>query len=287
MSGLYYVELADVLTDAGVAVSVGPVNAGWESRARSSGGFPAPPLAVVWHHTASSTTPENDLAWQCHNCDDAPVGNLLLDRGGVVWPVAAGASNCAGKGGPATFSRGTIPVDQGNTHGFNCEAASDGVGELWPVVQIDAYFAVSNALNMLAGNEPSDVITHAVWAPTRKVDPAVATSVEGPWAPRASTSSGTWELADIVAECLYRAGTEEPPMTDEDVQRIAWAVWSLELGAQSAGNHLQTAAAAYQPAVDGPGLTVNYPVPVGDATADLWSVIVDTYERVKALEARG
>ena len=91
---------------------------------------------------------------------DAPVGNMLFDRDGIVWPVAAGASNCAGKGGPARFSRGVIPLDQGNTHGWQIEAANNGVGEPWPQAQIDAYFAVSNALNARFGNQPGDVITH-------------------------------------------------------------------------------------------------------------------------------
>ena len=86
------------------------------------------------------------------------MGNLLLDRNGVVWPIAAGASNCAGKGGPSNFSRGTIPLDQGNTRGWQIEAANNGVGEAWPQAQIDSYFTVSNALNELFGNLPTDII---------------------------------------------------------------------------------------------------------------------------------
>jgi N-acetylmuramoyl-L-alanine amidase len=137
MGSLYY-DLASILSDAGCQVQVGSVNQGWERRARSSGGFSAAPLGVWWHHTASQTTIENDLQWQCHNCPDAPVGNMTLDRNGVFWPVAGGASNCAGKGGPANFSRGVSPTDQGNTTGFQIEVANNGVGEPWPQVQIDA-----------------------------------------------------------------------------------------------------------------------------------------------------
>lgn len=220
-SGLWY-PLADILAAAGVRVAVIDQNRGWESRSRSSGGFPAPPLGVWWHHTASSTTPASDLAWMCHNCPDRPVGNLLLARDGVVYPVAAGASNCAGKGGPATFSRGTVPQDQGNTRGFQIEAANSGVGEPWPVAQIDAYFATSNALNAYVGNRPDDVITHNVWAPTRKIDPATAAAVQGRWVPRACTGSGTWDLADIRAECLTRAGTPgpTPPGGDDMVPAV-------------------------------------------------------------------
>lgn len=255
---LYYVELPDILSGAGVAVGVGPVNAGWETRARSTGGFAAPPLAVFWHHTASQTAIENDLSWQCHNCPDKPVGNMTIDRNGTVWPVAAGASNCAGKGGPASFSRGTIPLDSGNTKGWNIEVANNGIGEQWPVAQIDAYFASSNALNAYFGNHPTDVITHHEWAPTRKIDPARAEAVQGPWHPRSINSSGTWDLHDIRNECLARASHAPSPgpitpSTGEDmallikgdgsdtywawngvtitgVPDLQWAQWGFEAG---------------------------------------------------------
>lgn len=220
MAGLWYTGLPDILRDAGVVVSVGPINQGWENRSRSSGGFPSTPLAVFWHHTASKTTVDNDLTWQCHTCPDKPVGNMLIDRTGTVWPVAAGASNCAGKGGPATFSRGTIPADTGNTRGWQIEVANNGVGEPWPVVQIDAYFAASNALNAYFGNSPGDVITHHAWAPTRKIDPARADAVQGPWHPDSINTSGTWALDDIRAECLQRAQQAPPtpnPGDDDDM----------------------------------------------------------------------
>ena len=210
MTGLYYVDLLDVLADAGVACAVADVNAGWESRARSSGGFPAAPLAVFWHHTASSTSAANDLNYMINGSPDAPVGNMLLDRSGVVWPVAAGASNCAGKGGPSTLSRGVIPVDQGNTHGWQIEAQNNGVGEAWATAQIDAYFAASNALSAWFGNAPGDVLTHASWT-SRKIDPATAAAVEGSWVPGSTNTSGTWNVDDVRAECAARASSAPAP----------------------------------------------------------------------------
>lgn len=223
--GIYYTEIADVLRAAGLIVRDDSYNAGWESRARSSGGFPEPPLGVFWHHTASQTSIHNDLAWQCDGCDDAPVGNMTIDRDGIVWPVAAGASNCAGKGGPASFSRGTIPADSGNTRGWNIEVANNGVGEAWPVAQVDAYFLASNALNAHFGNLPTDVISHALgsgdgWT-DRKIDPATAWAVQGGWSPQSCNGSGTWLLADIRNECARRAGQQEgPDMTDEQAQQL-------------------------------------------------------------------
>jgi hypothetical protein len=110
-----------------------------------------------------------------------------------------------------------VPQDSGNTYGFQIEAANAGTGQTWPQAQVDAFFAISNALNAFVGNRPDDVITHQVWAPTRKIDPATAAAVQGSWQPRSSTSSGTWNLDDIAAECVRRAGTNppEPPPEDE------------------------------------------------------------------------
>ena len=212
MSGRYYTELIDVLTAAGVRCAVGDQNRGWETRARSSGGFAAGlPLGNVWPHTASRTTPANDLAYMCHGSDDAPIGNLLLDREGVVWPIAAGAANTQGKGGPFTFSRGTVPVDSGNSQIFGMEVANGGTGEPWPAVQIDAYFAASNALAALFGNLPTDICTHAEWTlMQRKIDPATAAAVQGWWIPEAVTTSGTWSGDDIRHECQRRAGHTDP-----------------------------------------------------------------------------
>jgi hypothetical protein len=269
---IYYTDLTDVLRGAGLTVRENATTNGWQSRARSSGGFAAAPLGVFWHHTASSTSPESDLAYMINGSSDAPVGNMLIDRDGACWPIAAGASNCAGKGGPATFSRGTAPVDAGNSTCWQIEAANNGVGEPWPQAQIDAFFAASNALNARFGNLPTDVITHALGAgdgwTDRKIDPATAPAVQGPWRPSSVTSSGTWSLADIRADCDWRA-TPQPPevpdMTDEQAAQLAalysglvqvggnagqtdpagnptntpWLLWYVNLGQQALDQRIQ------------------------------------------------
>jgi hypothetical protein len=216
---IYYAEMLDVLAAAGCYVAESATTDGWQTRARSSGGFPEPPLGVWWHHTASSTSPANDLSYMIDGSDDAPIGNLYIDRDGICWPIAAGASNCAGKGGPVTFSRGTCPLDAGNTRGWQIEVANSGVGERWPQDQIDAFFMASNALNAHVGNQPYDIVTHQNYAPTRKIDPATAAAVEGPWKPASITSSGTWSVVDIAAECIARAEPLPPPQQEDDMLR--------------------------------------------------------------------
>jgi len=218
MTGLYFTDMLDVLRAAGCRVAENATTNGWQRRARSSGGFPSLPLGVQWHHTASNTAPANDLSWMIVGCPDSPVGNLLLDRTGCYWPIAAGAANTAGKGGPLSMSRGTVPLDSANSRTFAIEAANSGVGEAWPTAQIDAYFAGSNALNVRFGNLPTDVFNHQTWAPTRKIDPATAPAVQGGWRPGSSTSSGTWAQADVCAECQRRSTSSGfvPPPPDQE-----------------------------------------------------------------------
>lgn len=218
MSGIYYELLIDVLQSAGVRCAENGITDGWEQRSRSSGGFPSPPLGVVWHHTASSASVNSDLTWMIQNSPDKPIGNMLLARDGVVWPIAAGAANTQGKGGPTTFSRGTCPIDQGNTRLWGVEAQNNGVGEEWPQVQIDAYFLVNEALAELFGNQVVDLVSHQGYAPTRKIDPATTDAVQGPWRPSSVTSSGTWNFSDIRAEAARRASlmpTPIPPQEDD------------------------------------------------------------------------
>ena len=216
MGDYYYSQLIDALEQAGVQCYVSDINEGWERRARSSGGFNAAPLGVVWHHTASTASVNSDLQYMIHNSPDKPVGNMLLARDGAVWPIAAGAANTQGKGGPTTFSRGTCPLDQGNTHLWAVEAQNSGVGQEWPVVQIDSYYRCNEALANLFGNAVTDLTTHAFYT-SRKIDPAVAWAVEGPWQPGSVNTSGTWSTYDIRDEAQRRSATAPiPPIPQED-----------------------------------------------------------------------
>lgn len=208
MGSRYLTELANWCRAAGLVTH--EVD-GWQHRARSSGGYDGDrPWVVMWHHTASATSPENDVSYMCFGSPDAPVANLLLDRDGGVWVMAGGATNTNGKGGPYNVSRGQVPKDSMNTYAVSIEAANNGVGEWWPQVQIDAYFVLSLMLAERLGLAPSDACEHQVWAPDRKIDPAVADAVQGPWQPARATSSGTWSQTDVIDELWRRAGAVPP-----------------------------------------------------------------------------
>jgi len=221
MGSLYLTRLGDWCRAAGLRTIE---TDGWQTRARGSGGYePGRPWVVMWHHTASQTSPENDVGYIVAGCPDAPVANLYLARDGAVYVCAAGATNTNGKGGPWRTSRGTVPVDQMNTYAVSIEAANNGTGEHWPVAQIDAYFALSNELTARLELTPTDLCTHAVWSPTRKIDPARAEAVDGDWWPRASNNSGTWVLGDVQDEAELRTGTlppPPPPFDEEDDMKV-------------------------------------------------------------------
>lgn len=220
--GSIWLPLADILNDAGIVVRVTGTNAGWETRSRSSGGFDALPLGVMWHHAASArgANSEGIVNYQVRGNPDAPVGNMTLDRDGSVWPVAGGASNCSGKGGPWQMSRGMVPLDKGNTTLINVEACNDGVGEHWPSAMIDGYFALTEAMNAYCGNQPNDCTTHAAYAPSRKIDPATASAVQGSWKPRSINSSQTWHLDDIRD---HLGANPVPTPDDEEDDMIIYA----------------------------------------------------------------
>lgn len=234
MGSRYLTDLADVLRAAGLTViEVGGLESGawvegpeWKTRARGSGGFDGDrPWAICWHHTASApgTSARSNVQYATFTSENEPVCNLYLHADGAWYVCAAGATNTEGKGGPWMTAYGTIPLDSGNSHFIGIEAGNSGVGETWPQVQIDSYFTGTLALQDFYAI--ADIATHAEWAPSRKIDPATAQAVAGPWHPDPINQSGTWSLDDVVAE-LHRRGatpptpTPEPPEDDVEVVQI-------------------------------------------------------------------
>ena len=218
MGSKYLTEMASRLKQAGLVVVE---YKGWETRARSSGGFePDRPWCVMWHHTASQTSPQNDADYMCKTSGDKPIANLLIARDGVVWVLAAGATNTNGKGAGLSLPSGrSVPSDSMNTYAVGMEIANNGVGEPYPVSQIDAAFKTSLTVASMVGIRPDDVGTHQHYAPDRKIDPATVQAVQGGWHPQSVTSSGTWSLSDLRAE-LNRRTTSNPIVPEDDDMRV-------------------------------------------------------------------
>lgn len=231
MTGRYLTDLAAVLRAAGLTVVELD---GWQTRARSSGGYPdGGPWAVFWHHTASGGDGAADADYCTYGSPDAPVCNLVVGRDALVYVCAAGATNTNGKGGPHLLPDGrTLPLDGANSRVFGMELSNGGTGMSYPAAQIDAAFASSNAVAAAYGIRADNVVTHQVWAPDRKIDPATAAAVQGSWRPPSCSSSGSWELAALRAECVRRTtgSLEEADMTPEQaatLDRIAAQVAAI------------------------------------------------------------
>lgn len=216
MGSRYLTDLADVVAGAGIVCQVEP---GWESRARSSGGYSGGlPVAVMVHHTASgpSSDGQADVDYMCYRADARPIANLYLSRSGRVWVMAAGATNTNGSGGPL----GPVPADSMNSHAVGIEAGNNGVGEVWPDVQQDVYTRLCRALCDAYAIAPGHVFTHAEWAPGRKIDPA------GPsrWA-----TSGTWPGDRFRADVAAGGGPAPVPTPEvSDSMLILFNIWDAK-----------------------------------------------------------
>jgi N-acetylmuramoyl-L-alanine amidase len=211
----YLTDLADVLRAAGLdVVELG----GWQTRARGSGGYDdGRPTHVMIHHTASppSSSGESD-AWYCATGDeDAPLSNLCLDRDGIWWVLAAGATNTNGAGGPLDG----VPADSMNTHAIGVEA-NGGYGEAWPTVQTDSYVTGVHAI--CAAYACAYVRAHFEWAPDRKIDPAGPS----PWA----TGNTSWDMDGFRSACTLtpepepRGGDDMPMFIAKHPTETRWAM---------------------------------------------------------------
>jgi hypothetical protein len=230
MTGRYLTDLPDVLRSGGVPVV--EVD-GWKQRGRSSGGFPpGAPLGMVWHHTASGrgASATANVEYATFRAPAKPITGLYLHRDGTWYVCAAGATNTQGRGGPLRTTGGNVPADRGNEYLLGVECGNDGIGEPWPQEQIDSLFTGTIALmRHYHWSIPSDLFFHATYAPGRKIDPARAVAVQGPWRPRGAGTANTWDLADTRAELARRAGhpiTTSPPIpapTTGDIE-MRWII---------------------------------------------------------------
>lgn len=201
---IFLTDMADVLRAAGLRVMETP---DWKTRGYPKwGGYTAMPTHVMVHHTASTASPPQDLNYIL-NSALSPIGNLYLDRGGVVWCVAAGQAVTNGKGSSAPWNGG-VPDDAMNHYSISIEAANNGVGEMWPVAQTDAYVKLCKALCVAYGIPVEHVRAHHEWAPGRKIDPAG----QSPYA----TGAAKWDMNKFradVANCQI-------PYTVEDTMIV-------------------------------------------------------------------
>ena len=206
MGAVWLLNMADWLREGGMNVVEEP---GWQTRSRSSGGYDA-----VWgigvHHTASNTSPKNDINYMLYSTGNSarPIGALYLARDGQVTVMCAGATNTQGKGGPYKTSKGTIPQDAGNRYMLSIEAANAGTGEHWPVAQQDAYVRLCHILFTKLGLDWGDIVAHFEWT-NRKYDPAGNS--------RYAAGGALWDMDKFRRDCMLATGNTTPDPLPEPI----------------------------------------------------------------------
>jgi hypothetical protein len=208
----FLTDLADWCREVADDVDEHP---GWQRRGRSGGVayVTGRPWCVMYHHTASNDQSLED--YHATGSPNAPVCNLDIASNGRVIVIAGGPTNTNGKGRGLQTSKGLVPADSMNSYALGIEFYNNGTGGPWPQKQIDVGFAVIGNIQRHLGLQPTDLFTHHQYAPTRKVDPATARAVVGPWQPHSVTGSGTWSDHDLRAENAARFGGAPPPSEPE------------------------------------------------------------------------
>lgn len=198
MGAVWLHDLADIARFVGLDVVEMP---GWHERARGSGGLDEL-RGVIWHHTASppSWDGARDANYIAH-APLAPISQAYLDRHGRCWIVAAGAANHAGKGGPLPW----LPKDRANSLMAGVEMGNNGIGEVWPSVQVEASMllaaGIHNGRGIPGGIERH--IAHKEWCgpgtstPGRKIDPFGEWAYAGNWGDKQGRIDWWRYLVDI------------------------------------------------------------------------------------------
>ena len=157
--------LPDVLTGAGLKVSLVD---GWETRGHDGLGRI---LGVICHYTATPDTRRNmptlDLLVRGRSDLPGPLSQLGLGRDGTYYVIASGRANHAGRGE-------WNGITAGNTSLIGIEAENSGRrDDVWPAVQLDAYYRGVAAILREVGRTAASCCGHREYArPSgRKFDP--------------------------------------------------------------------------------------------------------------------
>ena len=205
----FLTDLADACRKSGLEVVE---IAGWQKRGRPSytGGFN--PRGILVHHTGSnppdSTAYVEWMARTGRGDLPAPLCQIALGRDGTVYVSAAGRANHAGD----AKASGPIPAGDGNELYIGIEALNNGT-EGWSTTQHAAYVRLCRAL-----------VDHYGWTP------------EHVRAHKETSHSGKWDPGELDMTKFRRAITaattqeDDMPLSDEDLDKIAYRVWAKEIG---------------------------------------------------------
>ena len=166
-------NLPTILRNHGIEVIEIP---GWRTRGRPASTGEFKPVGVLCHHTGAYDRlgdTENDTAYaewlakEGRSDLPAPLAHLALSRGGVVFVLASGRANHAGR----ARSSGTVAAGDGNALYIGIEAMNDGK-QGWDTKQYQTYAKLCAVLSLkVTHNSVRTVRGHKETSTTGKWDP--------------------------------------------------------------------------------------------------------------------
>ncbi|NYI03770.1 hypothetical protein FHU37_000713 [Allostreptomyces psammosilenae] len=204
----------------------------WRNHNRNHVGAWGPVHGVMIHHTVTSGSAATvELCRVGHADLPGPLCHGVITKDGRVHLVGYGRANHAGGGDPdvldAVIAETALPADNesttdGNTHfyGFECENLGDGE-DPWPAEQLEAIERAAAAVCRAHGWGAGSVIGHLEWQPG-KVDP------------RGFTMN---DMRGRIADRLAGNTEDDMALSEEDLDRIAYKVWSYHNGSYPTDIH--------------------------------------------------
>lgn len=142
---------------------------GWKTRGAA---YAHAPVVSLFHHTASNRAsgPAGGLRIVVYGRAGlaGPIANWLTARNGVIYVIASGIANNAGRGNARTAG---MPSITGNGNTFGDEMENDGRGEHYSDVQYTAAIRAHAAVHRRLGWKASRGIGHKEWSTSGKPDP--------------------------------------------------------------------------------------------------------------------
>lgn len=191
-------SLGDILRNAGLSVVDNPV-------AGRPGVFE--PQGVMLHHTAGNYPSDLSVITNGRSDLPGPLTQLYIAPDGTVHVITEGRANHAGTGvwDKDGFS---VPTDKGNDMLIGIEVSSMGAEPI-SGVQYIVMIKAAAALSKHYGWDEHHTILHRSYAPTRKVD--------------------IRNDLDLVQADIKAQLGGDMALSDEDVERIANAVWAKQI----------------------------------------------------------
>jgi hypothetical protein len=164
---------------------------------------------VLNHHDARNkkTTIRRavDTVWYGRSDLDGPLAHISLDPKGVAHLVGWDNCNHAGKGDKDVLSAvlRDVPAPKpdfdsvdGNPHFWAIEVQNNGLGEPYPLVQLEALIKINTAICRMSNWKATSCIHHREWT-RRKIDMSWHGDLRGHITSALSMKAGAWHFPGI------------------------------------------------------------------------------------------